>query len=113
MAIVTRFTEEQARLLVNLRQHYEVWLETERALVALPYDLRRKDVNGHVYLYEINDRSGNGRSLGPWSDAQAARFEAYRAEKTALKARRETSRAVLDGTARVARALRVPMLANE
>ena len=34
-------SDEQARNLVNLRQRYEVWIDAERELAAMPYDLRR------------------------------------------------------------------------
>ena len=44
MVDMTPFTDEQARALVNLRQHYEAWRDAERAIRALPYDLRRKTV---------------------------------------------------------------------
>ncbi|KAF0174908.1 MAG: hypothetical protein FD124_2748 [Alphaproteobacteria bacterium] len=106
------FTEEQARTLINLEQRYEVWMEAELALALLPYDLRRKEVGGRAYLYEIRDRSGNGRSLGPWSDEHEARLAAYRAEKAGLKQRRDQSRERLDETGRLGRALRLPMLAS-
>ena len=49
-------------------------MEAERRLAAMPYDLRRKEVGGRAYLYEIIDRSGNGKSLGPWSDEREAKF---------------------------------------
>jgi len=110
---VQPFSDEQARALVNLRQRYEVWIDAERALDAMPYDLRRKTVSERAYLYEIYDRGGNGRSLGPWSDEQAQRLQDYRDRKTEAKSRRENSRLVLDETARLARALRVPMIASE
>jgi hypothetical protein len=113
MAAIDRFTDEQARTLVNLEQRYQVWMEAVRALDALPYDLRRKDVGGHSYLYEIFDRSGNGKSLGPWSEANEARFLAYRHEKARLKARQETSRRAVEEAGRLGRALRLPMLAEE
>lgn len=113
MATVIPFSEEQARLLVNLRQRYEVWIEAERDRDSLPYDMRRKEVAGRFYLYEISDRNGNGRSLGPWSPEQEARLTAYRARKAELRERRAASKAALDETARLARALRVPMAANE
>ncbi|MDB5714591.1 MAG: hypothetical protein JWO15_1988 [Sphingomonadales bacterium] len=112
MAVVTPYTDEQARALVNVRQRYEVWMEVERVLAGLPYDLRRKEVAGHAYLYEIHDRGGNGTSLGPWSAENNARFTAFRAEKQQAKSRRETSKATLDESGRLARALRVPMLAS-
>lgn len=113
MAQLRPFTDEQTRTLINLRQRYEVWRDAERAWRALPYDLRRKRVGDYEYLYEIHDRSGNGTSLGRWDDAKAARFEAYRADKAALKTRLETSGRVVDEGARLARALRVPMLTSD
>lgn len=112
MPSLDRFSDEQARCLINLDQHYRVWIEAEQSLVALPYDLRRKLVAGRSYLYEIYDRGGNGRSLGPWSTVNEARFSTYHERKAELKARRDASRAVLNETARLCRALRVPMLAD-
>jgi len=109
---IVPFSNEQARALVNLEQHYQVWIEAERAFAELPYDLRRKQVGGYVYLYEIFDRSGNGKSLGPWSQQQAARLADYRKRKAQLKQRRESSRERLEETGRLARALRLPMIAN-
>jgi hypothetical protein len=38
MTVVRPFSDEQARILVNLRQGYEVWIEAARALFAMPYD---------------------------------------------------------------------------
>lgn len=113
MPVVKPFSDEQARALVNLRQRYEAWIDAERTLAALPYDLRRKEIAGRAYLYEILDRGGNGKSLGPWSDENAARWEEYRTAKAATKHRREASKAVLDESSRLARALRVPMVASE
>src|SRR3546814_1178110 len=113
MAMCGCFTDEQAGALVKRRQRYEVWIEAARARAALPDDLRRKEVSGKAYLYEIRDRSGNGKSLGPWSDGLKNRFEAFRAEKLQLKERIEASRIALDESSRLARALRVPMIASE
>lgn len=110
---IRAFSDEQARALINLRRRYEVWIEAERGLAQLPYGLARKEVGGRAYLYEIRDRKGNGKSLGPWSDAQAAQLEAYRDEKEGLKARAAASRSALDESASIARVLRVPMIANE
>ena len=106
------FSDEQARALINLEQHYHVWMDAERQWAALPYDLRRKDVGGRSYLYEIAGRSGNGRSLGPWSPENEAKFEAYRRGKAAIKERRDTARKILEETARLCRALRLPQLAG-
>ena len=113
LSIIDPFSDEQARTLVNLEQRYQVWIEAERALAALPYDLRRKHVNGRSYLYEIKDRSGNGISLGAWSEENEARFQRYRDSKAALKERRDGSAGALAETARLYRALRLPMLASD
>jgi len=113
MTVVRPFSDEQARILINLRQRYDVWIEAERALFAMPYDLRRKEVGQRSYLYQIHDRSGNGKSLGPWSDEQAAKLETYRKAKADAKERRAASRERLEEVARLARALRVPMVASE
>lgn len=107
------FTDEQTRTLVNLRQRYEVWRDAERALRALPYDLRRKRIGDYEYFYEIHDRSGNGTSLGRWDETAARRLHAYRAEKAALKERRRLARGATEESARLGRASRVPMLASE
>jgi hypothetical protein len=112
MTAVTPFTDEQARALINLEQRYQAWMDAERALAAMPYDLRRKEVGDRAYLYEIHDRGGNGKSLGPWSPENEARFTGFHALKRETKARRKTSRQVLDETARLCRSLRVPLLAD-
>lgn len=111
--MVRPFSDEQLRALANLGQQYEVWIEAERALAALPYDLRRKEIGGRAYLYEIHDRTGNGKSLGPWSEALEARFSAYRDKKSAAKTRRDGSAAALAETCRLYRALRLPLIASE
>ena len=111
MALLRPFSDEQARALVNLRQRYEAWRDTERAARALPYDLRRKRIGEYEYLYEIHDRAGNGTSLGRWGDETQRRFEAYRETKLALKGRLALAWQAIDEGARLARALRVPLLA--
>lgn len=108
---LTDYTDEQARALVNLRQRYMAWRDAERALRALPYDLRRKAVGAYEYLYEIRDRSGNGTSRGRWDEEAERRLSEYKAEKAAAKERLAKGRVRLDEGARLVRALRVPMLA--
>ena len=113
MTAILPFSDEQTRNLVNLRQRYEVWIDTERKLAALPYDLRAKTVGGREYLYEIKDRSGNGTSLGPMAPANQERLKHYRQVKQALRERRTASAKALDETSRLCRALRLPLLASE
>jgi hypothetical protein len=112
MSDLKPFSDEQNRALVNLQQRYEVWSDAERSFSSLPYDLRRKTVGEYSYLYEIHDRSGNGTSLGPWSEEAEARLNDYRRTKAELKERRDKSRSALDETCTLCRALRVPMVAS-
>jgi hypothetical protein len=112
-ARIVPFSDEETRLLINLEQQYEVWIEAERTLFSLPYNLKWKTVSGKDYLYEIIDRSGNGKSFGPRSAENEAVFENYHANKTAAAKRRDRSRASLDETCRLYRALRLPMIPAE
>lgn len=113
MAIIRPFTAEQERSLINMRQRYDAWIDAERALFALPYDLRRKKVGSYQYLYEIHDRSGNGKSLGAWDDEKQQQFDSYHAAKEAAKVRRDGAKEALGETSRIARALRLPVLSSE
>ncbi|MGB7655664.1 MAG: GSU2403 family nucleotidyltransferase fold protein [Novosphingobium sp.] len=113
MAVIQPFSAEQERALINMRQRYDAWIEAERELAAMPYDLKRKKIGDYEYLYETTDRDGNGKSLGRWSDDKQARFDAYKAAKNAAKARRDGARDTLGESSRIARALRLPMLSAD
>jgi hypothetical protein len=113
MTVLKPFSSEQERALINMRQRYEAWIDAERALFALPYDLRRKKVGAYEYLYEIDDRSGNGTSLGAWNVDRESQFDAYRATKSDAKARRDTAKEALAESSRIARALRLPLLSSD
>ncbi|MGE3586020.1 MAG: GSU2403 family nucleotidyltransferase fold protein [Novosphingobium sp.] len=113
MSVIQPFSAEQERALINMRQRYDAWIEAERELYAMPYDLRRKKVGEYEYLYEIFDRSGNGKSLGAWDDEKQTQLEAYKAEKSALKGHRDGARDALGESSRIARALRLPLLSTD
>lgn len=113
MAIIRPFSPEQERALINLRQRYDVWIDAERELIDLPYDLRRKKVGEYEYLYEIYDRSGNGTSLGAWDEDKQRQFDEYRERKQTAKQRREGASAALAESSRIARALRLPLLSAD
>jgi len=113
MAVIQPFSAEQERALINMRQRYDAWIEAERELYSMPYDLRRKKVGEYEYLYEIFDRSGNGKSLGAWDDEKQSQLEEYKAAKSALKERRDGARDALGESSRIARALRLPLLSTD
>jgi hypothetical protein len=110
---VTPFTDEQTRLLVNLEQQYEVWIEAERLLAALPYGMRWKTSAGREYLYEIRDRAGNGRSIGPRSPETEAVLADYRQHREQAADRRDGSAGRLAESGRLYRALRLPMIPSQ
>lgn len=107
---VDQFSDEQSRILINLAQQYQVWMEAEQDLAGLPYNLIRKEVKGHAYLYEVLDRRNNARSLGPWTEDSQSRIDTYRAQKDALKDRNSESEKVLAVTCRLYRSLRLPQI---
>jgi hypothetical protein len=107
------FSDEETRVLVNLEQQYEVWIEAERAITRLPYNLNWKTIQGKDYLYEVIDRIGNAKSLGRRSSENESKYEAYQTGKADLIARRNESRDRLAETCRLYRALRLPMVPSE
>ncbi len=107
------FSDEQRRLLANLAMQYDALRDVDRRFAELPYDLRRKVVNDREYLYEIDDRDGNGRSLGLFDEDHERRFAAYRAEKAELKDGRKTLRERLKETGRLYRSLGLPLLSSD
>ena len=113
MAVIQPFSAEQERALINMRQRYDAWIEAERELYTMPYDLRRKKVGDYEYLYEIFDRSGNGKSLGAWDNDKQSKLEEFKAAKAALKERRDGARDALGESSRIARALRLPLLSAD
>src|ERR1700730_10868249 len=112
-AEIVPFSDEETRVLVNLEQQYEVWIEAERALAALPYNLKWKTVRGKDYLYEVIDRTGNAKSLGPNSPENHAVFARYQSDKATATIRRDESRGRCEETCRLYRALRLPMIPSE
>lgn len=107
------FSDEQARVIVNLEQAYQVWMEAMRALNDMPYNMRIKEVSGREYLYEVTDRRGSMKSKGPLDKEKQAEFDEYKAEKAELKERLVGSKEALKEQASLYRALRLPMLPTE
>lgn len=110
---VQPFSDEQSRVIVNLEQAYQVWMDGLRMLNDLPYNMRVKEVSGRQYLYEVTDRLGNMKSKGPLDPDKRAEFDHYKTEKAELKDRLAQSRSALKEQASLYRALRLPMLPIE
>lgn len=107
------FSDEQARVIVNLQQTYEVWMETLRTLNEMPYNMRIKEVAGREYLYEVTDRLGTMKSKGRLDADKQAEFDEYKAEKAQLRDRLSLSKTALEEQASLYRVLRLPMLPVE
>ncbi|MCW2351772.1 nucleotidyltransferase domain-containing protein [Sphingobium sp. B12D2B] len=110
---VEPFSDEQARVIVNLEQAYQVWMETLRTLNDMPYNMRIKEVSGREYLYEVTDRLGSMKSKGPLDAEKQADFDQYKVEKADLKERLAQSKATLKEQGSLYRALRLPILPTE
>ena len=107
------FSDEQARVIVNLDQAYQVWMDALRTLNDMPYNMRIKEISGREYLYEVTDRRGSMKSKGPLDADKKADFDQYKAEKADLKDLLARSRETLKEQASLYRALRLPMLPAE
>ena len=81
------FGDEQNRVIVNLHQHYDVWMEASKRLEAMPYGMKWKTVAGRDYLHETRDRQGNGTSLGVRSEATEQLMHAFSETKEAMRRR--------------------------
>lgn len=107
------FSDEQARVIVNLDQAYQVWMEALHTLNDMPYNMRIKEVSGREYLYEVTDRRGSMKSKGPVDPEKQAEFDRYKTEKAELKDRLARSKETLKEQASLYRALRLPLLPAE
>jgi hypothetical protein len=110
---IEAFSDEQARVIINLEQAYQVWMETLRTLNDLPYNMRIKEVSGREYLYEVTDRLGTMKSKGPLDPDKQVEFDRYKTEKAELKDRLTKSKETLKEQGSLYRALRLPMLPTE
>jgi hypothetical protein len=110
---IVPFTDEQSRLLVNLEQFYEAWIDAERTLANLPYGMIWKTTSGKDYLCRVLDRKGNATGLGPRSARTEAMLADYRRRKSDAETNRDGAAAKLDEAGRLYRALRLPMIPAE
>lgn len=104
------FSDEQRRLLANLAQYYDAYMEAERAkLEAGNCPLHWKTVNGRQYLYQIIDSRGNAKSLGPRSETTATLYEKWHGARE----RSDNAKTALMEIGRMYRSLRLGTLSAE
>lgn len=107
---VAPFSFEQTRVVINLRQAYDNWIEARRAERSLPYAVRWKTVNGADYLYRIHDRDGNGTSLGRRSAETEGMLRSYLDEKASVEERVLDSGLAVAEITKMWRPLRLPLV---
>jgi hypothetical protein len=107
-----QFNDEQLRVAVNLDQFYRTWIDASRELDRIGPRLQWKEIAGKFYLYRIQDRLGNGTSLGPRSKELDDMFAEYRTRKTAATAAESGAKIRMVESARLYRTLRLGMIAS-
>lgn len=110
---IVPFSDEKQRVVLNLQQLYESWLEVERGLRSLPYGMKWKTISGRDYLYEVADRQGNGKSLGPRSEATESSYVVYIDKRDGLRGQQAGLKDRLSEVCRQYRALGLPMVPSE
>jgi len=107
------YSDEQQRVLINIEQHYDTWMAAERAVTELPYGMKWAERSGKEYLYQVLDRIGNAKSLGPRSHETEAAMANYTSSKTEINERRQASAQKLTESCALYRSLRLPMIPSE
>lgn len=107
------FDDERNRVIVNLHQHYDVWMDASKRLDLLPYGMKWRNISGRDYLYDLRDREGNGVSLGVRSEATERTMADFTDAKVSMKHRVETSRSSLETSCSLYRTLRLPLIAPQ
>ncbi|HUB15226.1 MAG TPA: GSU2403 family nucleotidyltransferase fold protein [Acetobacteraceae bacterium] len=110
---VRPFSDEQARVAANLRQHYDAWLLGERRLATLAHDMRWQTADGTEGLWRQARRNGAWEHLGPHGPETVGVLTAFRAEQAEWSARRHDTMRRLQEVAALYRLLRLPLLAGE
>lgn len=110
---VNKINDEQLRVLANLESAYDTWIQAERALPVLKPWLAWRSSRGHEYLYELRNRGGYGKSLGPRSPETEALYEAYVARQQARDEALDRTKSLAEANrqlARMYRTLRLPVI---
>jgi hypothetical protein len=99
-----RITEDGNRVLLNLAQHYDAWMDASRRVSA--GRLQWKTRAGHDYLYRISGRPSVETSLGRRGEDTERQFADY----TLARRTRDETEDRLKVDAALYRALRLPQL---
>jgi len=105
-----KFNDEQLRVAANLRQYYDLWLETRRGLAELNYSLSWQMKGAVEYLRR---RSGpSDTTMGVRSPETEAIMAKHAADKAMFEAQDEARTPLLFDTCRQYVALRMGIIAS-
>jgi hypothetical protein len=105
-----KFNDEQLRVAANLRQYYDLWLETRRGLAELNYSLSWKTKGSVEYLRRRSDSSDT--TMGARSPETEAIMAKYEADKAMFEEQDDARTPLLFATCRQYVALRMGIIAS-
>jgi hypothetical protein len=104
------FSSDSQRIVANLEQVYDAWVEARRQLAAMPASMYWVDKAGTEYLSVKRVSRDNGTTIGRRSETTTREFEAFTAEKSRLGARMASLAHQVSERAGLYRRLRLPSL---
>ena len=115
---INELDEEQRRIVINLEQHYDVWIEAKRQEASLAYGYKwvPRDLAGGItqeYLYELLDRAGNAKSKGARSTETEELFRKHVEKKKEVSERLSGAAKSLAQSSGLYRSLRLPTISSE
>lgn len=106
----TPFSPDAGRAIANLEAAHNQWVDTRRAIDALPVTMFWQTKEGREYLTVKNHSSDAGTTLGLRSSTLEAQLLEFTEAKSALKLRIATTDPLIRDRAAQYRALRLPAL---
>lgn len=107
------FSADAQRVVANLEQAYDAWLDARRELEALPVSMYWQSKDGADYLAVKHHSSDSGSSLGRRGPETEAQLEDFLANKTRLRDRVKLTNATIAERAALYRRLRLPSIPDQ
>jgi len=106
-------SDNQRRVFIDAAQIYEAYMEAFWQNISYRGSMLWKKVGGKEYLFRLNDRHGNGKSLGVRSESSEKIFSEFHENKWRIKERFDGLKQRLEEQARFCKAAliqRVPRI---
>ena len=110
LADFSQFSADAGRAIADLEMAHNQWVDSRRALEALPVSMFWQAKDSQEYLAVKQLSTDSGTTLGPRSADLEAQLLAFTVTKAALKARIATTDPLIRDRAAQYRALRLPVL---